>query len=243
MPRYKLLIEYDGTRYSGWQRQPNTPTVEQAVEDGLGRILQHEVDVIGQGRTDSGVHAEEQVAHFDVSDTLDEEKLLYGLLGVLPKDITAYALEKVEDDFHARFDAKARQYRYQLIGRPSALHRKWTCRVLGEFNPEVFKACAGMVQGVHDFARFAKKTGELPHTLCEVTVSEAWQEEGAMFCYRIRANRFLHNMVRRLVGSMLKVARGKEPMDYFREMLEHPYGKEGGHKAPAKGLILEKVFY
>lgn len=242
MPRYKLLIEYDGTHYSGWQRQPKASTVEQAIEEGLSRILRQEIDIIGQGRTDSGVHAEGQVAHFDAPELLEEGRILYALLGVLSRDITVHGLERVEDDFHARFDAVSRQYRYQVITQPRALHRHWTHRVLGDFDMDALRTCAEMIVGKHDFARFAKQTDDLPHTFCEVTESKVWQE-GALVCYRIRANRFLHNMVRRLVGSMLNVATGRENMEYFSDMLKNPDAAEGGHTAPAQGLILEKVFY
>ncbi|MDZ7692761.1 MAG: tRNA pseudouridine synthase A [Balneolaceae bacterium] len=123
MPRYKLLIEYDGTNFFGWQRQPEGRTVEREIEQALSQILTTPIDIIGQGRTDSGVHAEAQVAHFDYEQDLDSQKLPYALLGVLPRDVSVYKLERVYDDFHARFDAKSRRYRFQVITRSSPMQR------------------------------------------------------------------------------------------------------------------------
>src|SRR6056297_3026242 len=121
MPRYKLLIEYDGTRYSGWQRQPNANTVEEEIENALSQILREPVDIIGQGRTDAGVHAEGQVAHFDFPKELEKHRILFALLGVLPRDIAVWDLEETDPDFHARFSALLRRYRFQIITRPSPL--------------------------------------------------------------------------------------------------------------------------
>src|SRR5699024_9001040 len=126
MPRYKLCIEYDGTCYSGWQKQPDAVTIESEIETALSRILRIPIDIIGQGRTDSGVHAEAQVAHFDHARPIICDSLLHAVLGVLPKDISVWKIQQVKDDFHARFDARSRQYRYQIVTRLSPLAARTT---------------------------------------------------------------------------------------------------------------------
>jgi len=242
MSRYKLLIEYDGTGYKGWQRQPRGKTVEGAIEAGLAQILRQPVDIIGQGRTDSGVHAEAQVAHFDFQGELDRDRVLYALLGVLPRDIAVWDLQPVADEFHARFDAKSRRYRYQVVTRPSPLWQRRAEMVLEELDLEAMEECAGMILGTHDFESFTISGDDRDRTFCDVMESE-WSGNGQLLVYRIRANRFLRRMVRRLAGSMILVGRGKSSVDEFRNLLETPTVEEGAHSASAKGLILESVEY
>jgi len=242
MPRYKLLIEYDGTRYSGWQKQPNANTVEEEIESALSQILQTPIDIIGQGRTDAGVHAEGQVAHFDAPEKLDAHRLLFGLLGVLPNDIAVWDMEEVATDFHARFDATSRQYRYQVVTRPSPLWQRQADMILGDLNRDAMKRCAAMIQGVHDFESFTYSSEEQPSTECEVFFSELEFSE-PLISYRIRANRFIRHMVRRLVGTMFQVGQGKRSVAEFEDYLHKPSKNKSGHGAFAKGLILESVGY
>ncbi len=242
MPRYKILIEYDGTDYSGWQRQPNSCTVEEEIETALSQILQEPIDIKGQGRTDSGVHAEGQVAHFNFPEKLDEAELLYALLGVLPRDIAVYHLEQVSADFHARFHATSRRYRYQVITRPSPLQHRHALMVLNDLDVDAMKVCAEQILGIHDFESFTKSGPDQEHTECDVMNSK-FEQQGIMLIYHIEANRFLRHMVRRLVGTMLQVGKGKQNVAYFKELLNNPQQDIGGHGAPAKGLILEKVGY
>lgn len=242
MPRYKISIEFDGTNYSGWQKQPNSNTVEEEVEAALSQILQQPIDVIGQGRTDSGVHAEEQVAHFDFSSELDPDRLLYALLGVLPHDIAVWDLQEVEADFHARFNAVARRYRYQIARRPMPLQRATSEMLLEELDIEAMNLCAQKVKGTHNFDSFTKPDNENPDSVCKVICSE-FSEHKPLLIYHIEANRFVRHMVRRLVGTMIQVGRGKRTTDEFINMIEKPSKKKNGHGAAAKGLILEKVTY
>lgn len=242
MPRYKILIEYDGTAYNGWQRQPKGRTVEGEIEQALEQILRRPVDVIGQGRTDSGVHAEAQAAHFDYPGQLDKHKILFALLGVLPEDIAVWELEEVAEDFHSRFDGKARQYRYQIITRPSPLWRRTSEMVLGGLNLDAMKECAQMIYGIHNFESFTKSAEEQPDPICEVQLSE-FETDGPLIMYRIKANRFVRHMVRRLVGTMIQVGQGKLGTEDFAELLYNPDREKSGHGAAAKGLILEKVEY
>lgn len=242
MPRYKLLIEYDGTDYSGWQKQPNAITIEEEIEKALSQILQMSVDIIGQGRTDAGVHAEGQVAHFDFPEALDSHQLLFGLLGVLPKDIAVWHMEEVSPDFHARFDATARQYRYQIVTRPSPLWGRQAEMILGDLNRDAMQECAEMLKGLHNFESFTYSSEEQPATDCEVLLSEFDFGE-PLIGYRIRANRFVRHMVRRLVGTMIQVGKGKRSVADFKDYLHKPSKNKSGHGASPKGLILEKVTY
>jgi len=242
MPRYKLTIEFDGTNYSGWQKQPNAITIEEEVEAGLSRILQAPVDVIGQGRTDSGVHAEGQVAHFDFQESLKPDQILYALLGVLPHDIAVWDMQEVSDDFHARFDAVSRQYRYQIARRPIPLLRSTTEMILDDLDLKAMRICAQKIAGTHNFDSFTKPDNDNPDSACEVSRSE-FMEEDPLLVYHIEANRFVRHMVRRLVGTMLQVGEGKRTVEEFVDMIEKPSKQKNGHGAAAKGLILEKVNY
>ncbi|NGP88578.1 tRNA pseudouridine(38-40) synthase TruA [Fodinibius halophilus] len=242
MPRYKIFIEFDGSRYNGWQKQPNGDTVEERIEAALARILRQPVDIIGQGRTDSGVHAEGQVAHFDFPESLDKDRLLYALLGVLPHDIAVWDMEEVAPDFHARFYALARQYRYQIARRPKPLLRSTSEMVLDDLDISAMKACADKVMGTHNFDSFTKPDNENPDSTCEVVQSE-FVLANDLLTYRIEANRFVRHLVRRLVGTMIQVGKGKRTVDHFFDLIDNPSKSKNGHGAAAKGLILEKVKY
>lgn len=242
MPRYKLLIEYAGTAYSGWQRQPNALTVEEKIEAALSRVLGQPIDVIGQGRTDSGVHAEGQAAHFYFPEELDAHRLLYALLGILPDDIAVWDMQEVSSGFHARFDASFRQYRYQVARRPRPLMKDTSILVLQDLDIEAMNYCAELVKGTHNFDSFTKPDNQNPNSECKVIRSEI-EEQDQLLIYRIRANRFVRHLVRRLVGTMIEVGKEKRTATAFEDMLRHPSKAKNGHGAPAKGLILERVGY
>lgn len=242
MPRYKIFIEYDGTDYSGWQKQPNACTIEEEIEHALSQILREPVDITGQGRTDAGVHAEAQVAHFDFPEALNKNKLLFGLLGILPRDIAVWDMQEVAPGFHARFDGKARQYRYQIVTRPSPLWNKYAEMVLGKLDTISMQECAEMILGVHNFESFTYSSEEQPGTDCEIFLSE-FEFGDPLITYRIKANRFVRHMVRRIIGTMLQVGQGKMTKQQFADLLHNPGKNKNGHGASAKGLILEKVEY
>jgi tRNA pseudouridine38-40 synthase len=242
MPRYKISIEFDGTHYSGWQKQPNSNTIEEEIESAFSRILSQPVDVIGQGRTDSGVHAEEQVAHFDYTEELDSDRILYALLGVLPHDIAVWDMQQVSEDFHARFDATARCYRYQIIRRPAPLLRPVSEMVLDDLDLDAMHYCAQKVRGTHNFDSFTKPDNENPDSVCEVRRS-SFTEDEYLLCYHIEANRFVRHMVRRLVGTMIEVGKGKRTVNDFVDMIDKPSKQKNGHGAAAQGLILGKVTF
>lgn len=242
MARYKLTIEYDGTNFSGWQIQPNAITVEQKLEEAFSTVLQQKIDLVGQGRTDSGVHAMGQVAHVDLPDEADVQKVIYGVNNLTGTEIQVVEAENVPPDFHARFDAVAREYEYTVLTRPQPLMNRYSWALQQPVNSELLHQCARLILGTHDFAGFSKYNEDNRTTFCEILYSR-FEIEGEMIRYQIGANRFLRNMVRRLIGTMVRTAQGKMTMDKFEELLSNPATKTPSFTAPARGLVLRNVFY
>ncbi len=240
--RYKLFIEYKGTHFSGWQKQLNSKTVQGELEIAFGQILQQAVHITGQGRTDSGVHAEKQIAHVDLDSKTNIGNLLYALRGVLPKDICVWKMEKASLKFHARFEAKSRQYRYQILTRPSPLLRDFAIFEAFSLNIKAMEKCAGMIAGTHDFENFSKANRDQKNTICTV-LSSTLNKKDYLITYRIKANRFVHHMVRRLVGTMLQVGKGKIESKQFDELLNKTDTELISTGITGRGLILEEVEY
>lgn len=242
MRNFKLIIEYDGSRYAGWQRQENAATIQEEIEKSLARILQEQIVVHGAGRTDAGVHARGQVANFKISTSLDPYKLLGGLNGTLPEDIIVRSVEEVPLDFHARFSAKSRTYSYTITVIPTALLRHYTWYVTHRLETTLLVRSAGCILGTHSFRSFCRVQPDIDHYLC--TVGEAiWTFDREYLKFRITANRFLHGMVRGLVGTMVDVARGYLPIDEYERLYVDGVRNDAGQSAPAKGLVLEEVTY
>ena len=242
MSRYKITIEYDGTDFSGWQIQPNAPTVEQTIEEALSTILQSNIDIIGQGRTDAGVHATGQTAHMDLSDRVQAEDLVYKANKLIGKEIQITGVERVSNDFHARFDATGRQYEYTITKRWMPLKERYSWQLNQPIDYSKLEECAALLKGEFDFAGFSKFNEDNMTTLCDIQLSE-FTLDGEVIKYHIRANRFLRNMVRRLVGTMVRVAQDKMTIGQFEEALRNPESNIPTYTAPASGLILQKVFY
>lgn len=243
MNRYKLLFEYDGTDFNGWQKQPAGRTVEGEVEKGLSQLFQQEVDIIGQGRTDAGVHAKAQVAHVDLPPLYSCEKIVYAMQGLLPEDIALYSVNRVDKDFHARFDAVARRYQYNVSLRKSPLQRRYSWNITGPTDINILHELADDIKGTHDFVNFCiPPVDGYQTTICDVSESR-WYESENKLVYAIEGNRFLRHMVRRLAGCMIHVAIGRSEREVFEK---HLYGEESKKKAfsaPARGLTLTKVLY
>ncbi len=237
-----MFIEYDGTRYSGWQKQPDAHTIEEELEETFTQILQESIDVIGQGRTDSGVHALAQIAHVDIKKKLDIDKFRYALAGELPRDIAVWKIEKSKRKFHARFDAASRQYRYQIVTRPSPLWNNFAAFTGDKLEWPAMQKCAEMIEGEHNFENFSKTEKDQTDAICKVLLS-SFEKKDHLIIYRIQANRFVRHMVRRLAGTILQVGKGKKSVEYFADLLHHPGGHKNSHGITAKGLILEKITY
>lgn len=243
MENIKLLLEYDGTNYVGWQVQPNGPSIQAELEKALGQILQKPVVTVAAGRTDAGVHARGQVVSFNIPKSVPLPQLVKSLNGHLPEDIVVLSIDSVSPDFHARYSALWRVYRYCLAFRPTAIQRNYSWYVGGyDIDERLLQACANSVIGDWDFSSFCKRDTNVDHFRCTVEKSQ-WTQSGSGIVYEIRANRFLYGMVRALVGTMVEVARGYREFTTFAEILAAKDRTKAGMAAPAKGLFLEEIIY
>ncbi|MCX6142788.1 MAG: tRNA pseudouridine(38-40) synthase TruA [Ignavibacteriales bacterium] len=243
MQNTKLIIEYDGSDFVGWQIQPNGPSIQGELEKALGQILQEPISTIAAGRTDAGVHARGQVASFKTSKSVAPDLIQRGVNGLLPPQIVVLSAEQVSDSFHARNSAKARIYRYHLGLRLTALQRNQCWYVGGyKIQEDLLQQCAGLLLKEHDFSSFCKVNTSADHLRCTVDRA-SWQRIDTQLVFDIRANRFLYGMVRALVGTMVEVARGHRQFTEFQEILEAKDRARAGASAPAKGLFLEEVVY
>jgi tRNA pseudouridine38-40 synthase len=238
----KLLIEYDGTNFVGWQSQTNGRSVQEEITKVLDQILQEPINLIGSGRTDAGVHARGQVASFRTNSQLGVGSMMSGLNGILPEDIYIHAVEEVGEGFNARYDAKERVYRYFISMKPTAIGRHYQWYVKYDLNLVSMNAVAAQIIGDHDFESFCKYDAEVKDHRCTVTKS-IWRETPGTYQFEIRANRFLHGMVRALVGTMVDVGRGFIPVASFKEILSARDRRKAGMAAPPQGLFLEEVIY
>jgi len=243
MQRYLLTFEFDGTDFNGWQKQPDGRTVEGEIEKAFSQLYQQEINIIGQGRTDSGVHAKAQTAHVDLPDKFSTDRVIYAMRGLMPQDVALTDIKTVQADFHARFDASGRSYQYRISLGPATLRRNTVWVNHSEPDMEQLQNCAEKVMGEHDFVNFCiPNNEEFGTTLCSISRSE-WFKKNGLLIYEIEGDRFLRHMVRRLVGSMMQVATGKLTMPEFEKYLNGPETDKKAHAAPPSGLILLKVHY
>ena len=240
--RYFMHLAYDGAAYHGWQRQSNAHTVQQTLEHALSVYFRQEVCVTGCGRTDTGVHASSYYVHLDLQMPVDDlEQARFKLNNILPADITVFALFPVASDAHARFDATRRGYRYYLhtAKDPFALR---SAHVHYRLDLEAMNAAAAHVLKVRDFGAFCKAGSDVNNTVCEVVESH-WTRQGDSWTYHIAANRFLRNMVRAAVGTLIDVGRGYTSHAEFEEILRTGKRSNAGMSAPAHGLFLTEISY
>jgi tRNA pseudouridine38-40 synthase len=242
MTHWKVVLEYDGTEFSGWQIQPNGRTVQEELEKALRQITGDDVRVAGGGRTDAGVHARGQVATFAINKDHGPAELRRSLNGVLPEDVVVLDACVVGPEFHARFSAKSRRYAYTIAIGATAIDRRtvWACPY--RLDAGVLRRIAVRVMGEHDFTSFAKVGSEVEHGLCIVTQSE-WRMMGDRWVYHVQANRFLYGMVRALVGTMVDMARGYRPEAEWDAILDARDRRMAGTAAPARGLCLMSIEY
>jgi tRNA pseudouridine38-40 synthase len=245
MKNFKLIIEYDGTSYSGWQRQTQEPTVQAEIERALAFMTRSTVTVIGAGRTDAGVHALGQVANFRCDTRLDPEAILKGLNSLLPGDIAIQDCRQVPEAFHARFDAKSKVYHYRILNRDTraAVGRQYAWFIHRPLDLAAMRRAAGILVGRHDFKAFESTGSPRAHTLREVAVAE-WVEGGnRRLTFRIEADGFLRCMVRNIVGTLVAVGLGKLAPGDVQAIMDARDRKRAGATAPARGLFLMEVRY
>ena len=238
----RLIIEYEGTNYHGWQRQENAPSVQETLEEAIYQLSQERVRVTAAGRTDTGVHARGQVVNFPLKKALSLGNIYMGINAYLPEDIVVKKAEEVPKSFHARFDARLRVYQYYLCTERTAIYRNYCWQFFQKLNVSLLQPMADLLIGEHDFGAFSRVEVQSNHKMCRVEESH-WKQEGDFLIYRIAANRFLHGMVRTIVGTMIDVARGRFTMKRFEEIFRSADRTQAGVAAPAQGLFLEEVRY
>jgi tRNA pseudouridine38-40 synthase len=240
----KLTIEYDGTGYVGWQRQPSGPTIQETLETSLGTITGEKIKLLGSGRTDSGVHALGQVASFRTETSLSPSELQKGLNSILPKDIVITAAEEAEPAFHAQLSAKSKTYIYKILNRPfpSAILRDRAWFVPHPLNARLMDEAASALIGEHDFRAFAQSEAAVKSTVRTVLGAGITKRKDMMEL-SIEADGFMKRMVRLIVGTLVQVGKEKITPQQFRAILESGEKTKFVHAAPARGLYLKEVKY
>ena len=249
--RYFITLSYDGTRYHGWQIQPNGPSIQEKLQWALSTLLRQEVLVTGAGRTDAGVHARMMVAHFDFTGVgddaggpvLDGRQLTYKLNRLLPQDIAVQRVEPVSDEMHARFSALARTYHYYIHTAKEPFRRAYSCELHYPLDFDRMNEAAALLLTYDDFGAFCKAHSDVKTTICHVTSARWHQTSPDSWYFEITANRFLRNMVRAVVGTLIDVGRGRLSLDDFRKVIEGKRRTEAGESMPAHALFLEKIAY
>lgn len=233
---------YDGTDFLGWQIQAKGRTVQGDIESALQAIYSKHISLFGSGRTDSGVHAYGQIAHFDVETTMSNSQIVKALNSHLKNDVWVSDCKEINSDFHARFSARKREYIYKIstMYTPFNRHTSWVLK--WDVDIEKMNKCAELLLGKHDFTSFCKATAEVKDKICSIFSAE-WEKNGEELSFNITANRFLQHMVRFLVGTMVEVGRGRYSIDDFTQFLNGKHPTLSVVRAPAHGLFLKNVSY
>ncbi len=243
--RYFLELKYNGAAYFGWQRQRDVPTVQGTIEKGLTTLLRSPIEIVGAGRTDTGVNASYYVAHFDAPEgvELDVQQIAYKLNVILPEDIAIIKIVKVSDDAHARFDAQQREYTYFIEPHknPFTRHSSWQYYV--DLDIDKMNQAAALLSNHKDFTTFAKLNSNNKSNLCDLYYARWSRESNGALRFEICANRFLRNMVRAIVGTLVDVGRGKYTVEQFDEIVSSRCLARASAGAPAQGLFLSQIIY
>jgi tRNA pseudouridine38-40 synthase len=242
---FKIAIEYDGTRYHGWQRQKNDRTIQEEIEKAVLTITGQQVSLIGSGRTDAGVHAYAQIANFNCETKLGPQDLLGGLNSLTDENIVITSCDEVEASFHARYDVKSKTYVYKILNRPNptAIFRQYAWHIRKQLDLEAMRAASAHLLGRHDFKSFEGAGSPRSHTTRSVIKARLIEEENGYLAFKIEADGFLRFMVRNIVGTLVGVGLGKISPDDFKRILESKDRDQAGATAPAHGLFLKKVSY
>ncbi|MGI6243380.1 MAG: tRNA pseudouridine(38-40) synthase TruA [Prevotella sp.] len=241
--RYFVWISFDGTAYHGWQIQPNGISVQEKLQQALSTLLRQPIEVTGAGRTDAGVHARQMAAHFDFEQELDCQQLAYRLNRILPRDISCEQVEHVASDMHARFSATSRTYRYFIHTRRNPFKRHFSVEMNWQLDFEKMNEAATYLLTVDDFKAFCKAGADNKTTLCTVTTAQWVKTEDHSYYFEISANRFLRNMVRAVVGTLIDVGRHTISIDQFKDIVRNGTRSDAGQSMPAHGLFLWAVDY
>ena len=253
MQRYFITLSYDGTAYHGWQIQPNGISVQEVLEHALSTILRESIAITGAGRTDAGVHGRMMVAHFDTELSFDCAQLVYKVNRLLPRDVSVSRIEPVSEDLHARFSATSRTYHYYVHTGKQPFSRQYSCMLHYSLDFDKMNEAAAYLIGEKDFKCFCKAGADVKTTICNLTEAR-WiptNDEFALttddtvtnWCFVITANRFLRNMVRAVVGTLVEVGRGRLSLDEFKKIVDGGTRSDAGESMPGNALFLWEVMY
>jgi tRNA pseudouridine38-40 synthase len=244
MKRYFIHLCYKGTNYCGWQTQPEKPTVQETIEKSLLTLLKTNIPVTGCGRTDTGVHARNFYAHFDLEsfETDLPKNIVYKLNCILPLDIKIFDIYPVQPDAHARFDATCRHYKYYISLEKDIFQSDYVWQLFKKLDIETMNKAAGILKNYADFTSFSKLHSGAKTNICKIK-SAKWNYENGLLVFSISADRFLRNMVRAIVGTLIDIGKEKITIDEFQKIIENKNRSEAGISVPASGLFLENVEY
>jgi len=240
--RYFIDLAYNGKNYHGWQIQPDAITVQEVLEKALSTLLRKELQVVGAGRTDAGVHARQLFAHFDFDEIEDVSDLRFKLNSLLPKDISIQNIFQVKEDAHARFDAIEREYEYVISFQKNPFTEDFAHLIHHQPNMDLMNEAAAELLNYKDFQCFSRSNTDVKTYFCDVKVAY-WKIENSQLIFTIKADRFLRNMVRAIVGTLLDVGFEKTSIHQFHEILKSKNRSKAGSSAPSKGLYLTRVVY
>lgn len=239
--RYLIHLAYNGTNYNGWQTQPGLPTVQQTIEHALTTLLRCKVSIVGCGRTDTGVHASDFYAHFDIDSPLPPN-LVFKLNSFLPPDIAIFNILHVADNFHARFSATSRTYKYFVSSARLPFRQGLYCRIYFDPDIDAMNVAANALMQYDDFTSFAKLHSDNKTNICHLSEAH-WDREDEMLVFTITSNRFLRNMVRSVTGTLLDVGRGKLSIPQLHSIIQQKNRCAAGVSMPPQGLFLTHVAY
>lgn len=242
MARYFISLAYNGTNYCGWQIQPNGISIQEVIQEKLSILFRTPTSILGAGRTDAGVHARMMAAHFDTDAQFDLSELTDRLNRMLPLDIAIYSIKHVRDDAHARFDAKSRLYRYYITSNKDPFQHPFLFKIYGDIDVDMMNRCAKVLFEYRDFTSFSKLHTDVKTNNCDIMLAE-WTQDGQNMTFTIKADRFLRNMVRSIVGTLISAGKGKIDEEGMRKIIEAKDRSAAGTSAPAHALFLEEVEY
>lgn len=240
--RYFIELAYFGKAYHGWQNQPGAITVQEVIESKLTRLFQTKIEITGAGRTDAGVHARQLFAHFDLLENINTKSLIYKLNSMLPKDIAVYNIFAVHPEAHARFDAQSRSYEYYIIKKKDPFLMDRAFFVKNDLDMEKMNEAAGILKTYTNFKCFSRSRTDVKTYNCKIEEA-IWKKQGDLLVFHITADRFLRNMVRAIVGSLIDVGFGKTGVENLHEIIKSEDRSRAGTSVPAHGLYLTQVKY
>ncbi len=242
--RYFLKLAYNGANYSGWQIQSNAPSIQETVNSAISTILQVDINVVGCGRTDTGVHAKEFYAHFDLNTDIssNRKEIIKRLNHFLPKDISIFDIIPINKEAHARFDAVSRSYQYIISNRKDPFYKDFSYYVHNNLNIDIMNKTASLLLDYTDFTSFSKLHTQVKTNNCKI-MKAYWEEIDHLLIFSITADRFLRNMVRAIVGTLLDVGRGKKSIEEFKKIIESKNRSNAGYSVPPQGLFLTNIEY